>query len=111
MFPYISHFQQVRVKPNLGDAFTEGGLVKPRSARGYDHAVQPVLIDVFFYLHLTRVSTGIPISHRNHHARKLFRRTPYLFSIYRPGNVEPAITDKYTYSEFVFSQLAYLLAE
>src|SRR4030043_255205 len=111
MFPDVSHFQQIRVKPNLSDALTEGGLVKPWGARSYDYAVQSVFIDVPFDFYLTGVSAGIPISHRNSHARKLFCRPPYLFSISRPGNVEPAIANKDTYPEFIFSQLAYLLVE
>jgi hypothetical protein len=111
MFPDASHFQQVRIKPNLSYALTEGGLVKPRGARSYNHAVQSVFIDVPLYFYLAGVSTGIPVSHGDYHVRKLFCQPPYFFSIYRPGNVKPAIADKDSYPEFIFSQLAYLLVE
>jgi len=111
VFPYISHFQQVRVKPNLSDAFAECGLVKVWGARSYDHAIQSVFTDVPFDFYLTGVGAGIPISYCNHHTGKLFCRLPYLLRIYRPGNVKPTVADKNTYSEFIFSQLAYLLVK
>jgi hypothetical protein len=97
------------VKPDLSDTFTKGGFMKSWGARGYHYTIQLVLIYMPFDFCLARVSTGIPISHRNHYTGKLFCRPPYLFGIYRAGDVEPTITNKYAYSKFLFSQLAYLL--
>jgi hypothetical protein len=109
MFPDIGHLQQIRVKANLSDAFTEGRLMKPRGAGGYDYPVQLVLSDVPLDFRLAGVSAGITVSDRNHHVGKLFSRPPYFFSIYRPCNIEPTIANEDAYSEVLFNQLACLL--
>jgi hypothetical protein len=83
----VSHFQQIRVQPGFSDTFAEGGLMKPRRAGSYDYAVQLMFFNVFLYFHLAWVSAGISVSHRNDYTGKLFRRAPYFFRIYRPGNV------------------------
>jgi hypothetical protein len=78
------------------------------SAGGNYHTVELMLMDVILYFLLARVRAGVLVSDGDHDSRELLSTCPQLFTVNGTGDIKPAITDKNTYSWFIFCQLAYL---
>jgi hypothetical protein len=61
LLAYVGHLEEVRVQPRFLECLAEGRLVHPGGARGNDHPVEPLILDVVLDQVLARVRAHVGV--------------------------------------------------